>query len=764
MSVSIRLLGAFEVRRDDGVVIDGTWRPAKGAAIVKILALQQGRALHRDQLIDLLWPEADAEAGSSSFYKNLHHLRSTLRAAGVTDLVALNRGAVSLVAYAEVDVDAFRVLGQSALAARDVSTLERALLAGGGDLLPADLYEPWTEPHRDELRGLTHRLRLELADRYLHRRRLDDAIHQYQQILSADLVSEDAHRGLMRAYGTGGQRELALRQYERCKDLLAAELGAAPSDETEALVAELRGVNRLTNRVDEAIGEPTREGDAAMRRYAWDEAIERYRAAIERLRATDRDDERECELWLELARATSAIGPAIDVAECCRQAAALAERAGAFELRARALVQFQDATDATPENQVGHREAAELIRSALAQAPSVPSEGRALLLAASARPLSAEARPENERHITGRLAVAGDRDPVIEARLREAVAMARSVGSPDVLAQTLSRLRVYITSPDTLPERLDLTREMLDLHKGRRHTLSEFEARLFRHEDLLEFGDIDGARLEARAIRRIGEAMHADGILAVAGSLQATHATADGDLREGKRLLFESRGLDAQRGDNANSRPRFGVQLLMLRWHEGRISEMYDPYRRVVDVLPRVLGFRATFALICAETGRHDEARVELDQLSAHPVDKIPRDYLWWLTTVCMSVVAIRTDAADVAAALYALLSPYADRNAATAGAVSFGSASLFLGQLAEYLGQHSQAELHFEDALAFNIRTRQRVWIAHTRVHYAEMLRTRGVANDVDRARELARIAAADAQEIGMPDLASKLSVAHLS
>jgi DNA-binding SARP family transcriptional activator len=763
MSFSIRLLGAFELRSGDHVAIDGSWRPEKAAALVKILALQRGRTMHRDQLIDVLWPEADAEAGRSSFYKNLHHLRKAIRAVGDPDPIVLNRGVVSLDSDVQVDVDVFRELGRRALRSGDIGLLEQSL-AGYGELLPADLYEPWAAAHRDEVGALGQRLRLELADRYLQRGRIDDASLQYREVLATNAASEDAHRGLMRAYGTNGQRELALRQYERCKELLATELAATPSRETEALASEIRSLHRLTNRVDQAIGEPTREGDAAMRRFAWSEAIEHYRTAIERLQATDRDDVRECELWLKLAEATSAVGTTLDVAEHCRRAVALAERAEAFDLRARALVRFQDATDSVPGNHAGHREAADLIRSALAQAPAEAAEGRALLLAASARPLSAEARPENERHITGRLSVAGSQNVEIGRRLREAVVIARDVGKPDVLAYTLSRLRVYITSPDTLGERLDLTREMMDLYTTVRHPLAEFDARLFRHEDLLESGDLDGARIEARAIRRIGEAMHTDVIVGVAGSLAATHATADGALREGKRLLFESHGLDARRGDNSNSLQRFGVQLLMLRWHEGRISEMYEPYRRAVDGLPRVMGIRATLALILAETGRIEEAREELRLLSKHSPADIPKDYLWWLTTVCMSLVAVATDAPQVATDLYALLLPYAGRNASTAGAVSFGSASLTLGQLAAFLRQFTQAEQHFSDALAFNIQTRQRVWTARTRFHYAEMLRTRGHAHDVLHTRELVRVALADAQEIGMVDLEAKLSALRLS
>ena len=115
MDVCVRLLGRFELTCDGAVVIDGAWKPAKAAAIVKILALREGRSMHRDQLIAALWPEADAEAGTNSLYKNLHELRKTIRkAGGPRDVVHLNHPAIALAPYVRVDLDEVRRLAAAA--------------------------------------------------------------------------------------------------------------------------------------------------------------------------------------------------------------------------------------------------------------------------------------------------------------------------------------------------------------------------------------------------------------------------------------------------------------------------------------------------------------------------------------------------------------------------------------------------------------------------------------------------------------------------
>jgi DNA-binding SARP family transcriptional activator len=54
-----------------------------------------------------------------------------------------------------------------------------------------------------------------------------------------DPLREDTHRALMRLHSAQGQRALAMRQYEVCRDLLAGELGIVPLEETQTLYAQI---------------------------------------------------------------------------------------------------------------------------------------------------------------------------------------------------------------------------------------------------------------------------------------------------------------------------------------------------------------------------------------------------------------------------------------------------------------------------------------------------------------------------------------------
>ena len=61
--MAIELLGGFRVRVGERVVDEVDWGRRKPKAVVKMLALAPGHRLHRDQVIDALWPELDPRLG-----------------------------------------------------------------------------------------------------------------------------------------------------------------------------------------------------------------------------------------------------------------------------------------------------------------------------------------------------------------------------------------------------------------------------------------------------------------------------------------------------------------------------------------------------------------------------------------------------------------------------------------------------------------------------------------------------------------------------
>ena len=126
---------------------------------------RRDRRLHREQVIEALWPGLSLEAAGPRLHKAAHYARRAL-GEGAASLV-LRNDVVALLPDGDVrvDVDEFRQLGEAALAEGTPAAAQRALGAYGGTLLPDDVYDAWTTQPRESLR-LLHVDLLRLAGRW----------------------------------------------------------------------------------------------------------------------------------------------------------------------------------------------------------------------------------------------------------------------------------------------------------------------------------------------------------------------------------------------------------------------------------------------------------------------------------------------------------------------------------------------------------------------------------------------------------------------
>ena len=124
MSVEIALLGTFDVVVDGTPAPAGGWTRRQAAALVKILALAPGHRLHREQIIDLLWPDEAPEDAAPKLHKAAHFAR---KATGRPDAIVLRDESVQLFPDADVVVDVvtFEDLSRQALARSDEDLARR---------------------------------------------------------------------------------------------------------------------------------------------------------------------------------------------------------------------------------------------------------------------------------------------------------------------------------------------------------------------------------------------------------------------------------------------------------------------------------------------------------------------------------------------------------------------------------------------------------------------------------------------------------------
>jgi TolB-like protein len=237
--VSDRLSG-FEARLDSGQKIALPTRKAE--ALLAYLALAQGKPRTRDQLAGLLWSDRGDAQAKGSLRQALTALRHGLPENGAPAIEA-DGEAVALEASAvAVDVLAFERLATNG---------SNGNLAEAGALYHGPLLEGFTarDPAFDEWlaqeRARLHALAVGAAERLLAGLLADGdtatAITAAQRLLALEPERESATRTLMRLYAEQGQRGLAARQYETCREVLSSTLGVEPAPATRRLYEEIVG-------------------------------------------------------------------------------------------------------------------------------------------------------------------------------------------------------------------------------------------------------------------------------------------------------------------------------------------------------------------------------------------------------------------------------------------------------------------------------------------------------------------------------------------
>jgi DNA-binding SARP family transcriptional activator len=220
MHVSIQVLGGFSVSVDGETVAPSLWRRDRAAALVKLLAVTPQHRLHREQLIELFWPEADLDAAGAGLRKAVHFARKAL---GANALIETNGDTVALAPSAALVVDAalFEAAAQAALRAPDAINCEAAADLYAGDLLPDDLYVDWLAAPRAALR----------------QRHLDvlRAGKLWQRLIAVDPSDEPAQCALMQAALDVGNRAEAIRLFNQLRQSLHLELGVGPSSKAVRL-------------------------------------------------------------------------------------------------------------------------------------------------------------------------------------------------------------------------------------------------------------------------------------------------------------------------------------------------------------------------------------------------------------------------------------------------------------------------------------------------------------------------------------------------
>jgi DNA-binding SARP family transcriptional activator/tetratricopeptide (TPR) repeat protein len=266
--VDIRLLGPVEVWAADVGLDMG---PPQQRAVLAALAVDAGRPVFRDTLLDRIWSGRAPDGAASALYAHINRIRRALAAgtaatAGATGtehvrLARRSGGYVLEVDPQEVDLHRFRRL---ALAARDrqrpdderAGMLREALDLWRGEPL-ADLPGEWPARMRDSWEEERLDAAVAWAQAELRLGRPDEVIGPVRDLAARHPLSERPVGVLMQALAAEGRDAEALECYAIARSRLVEALGAEPGRELQAVhLAILKGERPAAQADDAAVSRP----------------------------------------------------------------------------------------------------------------------------------------------------------------------------------------------------------------------------------------------------------------------------------------------------------------------------------------------------------------------------------------------------------------------------------------------------------------------------------------------------------------------------
>jgi predicted ATPase/DNA-binding CsgD family transcriptional regulator len=504
-------------------------------------------------------------------------------------------------------------------------------------------------------------------------------------------------------------------------------LEASRRSDLDAALPELARHFIAAGDLDRAIDYATRAGQRAEALLAFEDAVLLFQSALDILdQREDRDEAAHCRLLLLLGEAQRKTNAFPQALATLLDAAERAIRLDDAEMCARAALVYEHV--AWRFAQPVDKPARQLLDRALAR-DDMPPALRAQLTGALARALlhegaEREAKREGER----------------------AIAMARQLRDPTVLATCLYCMLAVINA-DSSEDLLRLGTEGLAAANQIGDLELVHHMQTWRYLAFMERGDVALAEAELDANVRLDARLRQRTYQMAVLLHRIMLALMRGELAEAEGLIVQ--GMTLQK--IAAHADQLSVQTFTLRREQGRLGELRPVLSAFLRQNAAASIWGPGLALLHLEIDDLDAAQREYQQIAKSGFVSIPRDGRWQLCMVYLCEVCAALGDAPRASELYDLMLPHGGRNLIGGNLIFFGSADRYLGMLCSAMCRWSDAQRHFDAAVAMNTRTGALAPLVHTLHDYATMLLARNAPGDWQQAAAKLRDCQEKAGELGM-------------
>lgn len=246
-------LGTFNASVNGRPISSKDWGRDKTVQLIQFFITSRHRkGLHKEQIIDRLWPDIDMDGGNRDFKIAHHGVNKALephRKSREEAKYIIRQGLTYQINEDNIWIDseafdqAIEIANhyQQTDTATAIQALEFATSLYKGSYLPNRIFEDWSSLERERLQLLAINAMISLGEKKLNSNP-DESIRLAQEALLIDSTWEEAYRLQMQAYKIKGNRPQVIKTFKACKAVLEEEFGIDPLPETVSVYEEIIAV------------------------------------------------------------------------------------------------------------------------------------------------------------------------------------------------------------------------------------------------------------------------------------------------------------------------------------------------------------------------------------------------------------------------------------------------------------------------------------------------------------------------------------------
>jgi LuxR family transcriptional regulator, maltose regulon positive regulatory protein len=243
----IETLGTFRLFHGGSLMEEDEWDRSQPKKLLKTIISYGDERVPKEIIIDELWPDESPSVAERNFKTTLQRLRKSLEPFILKDFgssyIHLHDNIVFLdPELCHVDADQFLSLlktGEDREKRGDMKGALPLYIEAAeiykGEFLPEELYPPWADKKREELRWKYIELLNKMANLYERQGVMKKAVDCFKKAIQTDPLLEEFYQKLMTFYSNKGMYNNALRTFEECKKALKKGLKSKPDLTTVAI-------------------------------------------------------------------------------------------------------------------------------------------------------------------------------------------------------------------------------------------------------------------------------------------------------------------------------------------------------------------------------------------------------------------------------------------------------------------------------------------------------------------------------------------------